>query len=86
MKSIKSIFICIALTAMLTSCGDDGNDSYQCDCVYSDGTDTYTDSNNIGEKSSFSDAESDCGDHEQELLDSGASSAECTVSLIFSAV
>ncbi len=80
MNLTKLFFGLAIFIVFATACQE--NDSYRCDCTYSDGTNTLTDSNVIGEKSSLGDAERDCNVHETELLNSGATSANCTVSII----
>lgn len=82
MKLSQLLFGVAFCLILATACDEDKIESYQCDCSYSNGTDTFTDSNLIGAKSSLADAEVDCNAHKTELLNSGATTADCAVSII----
>lgn len=78
-KLIFAIAVCMIFVVSIPACKK--KDSYVCNCAYSDGTNNLTDSHDMGEKSSMSDAETECNTHKTHLLNSGAVSATCTVAV-----
>ncbi len=76
-KVYLSIPLILLAIVLLSSCKKK-NDSYVCKCNYSSSTTDYSETYEVGEQSSSSDAQAHCDKQVTELLGSGAVSATCT--------